>query len=90
MILGEIYDENALLSNENKLLLLGNAVFHTNWVRTYITGNDTLTSVDEILTPHNCSTIAETLRVDTPCTYISASVRVKARSLRSPFSSACG
>ncbi len=34
MILGEIHDENALLSNENKLLLLGNAVFHTKWVRT--------------------------------------------------------
>ncbi|ESZ54503.1 hypothetical protein X728_31205 [Mesorhizobium sp. L103C120A0] len=32
--------------------------------------------------PHSSSVIALTLRVDTPCTYISASVATKARSER--------
>jgi hypothetical protein len=49
-----------------------------------------LTRVDETPIPHTRSTIAVTLRVETPWTYISASARLSARSLRSLFSSACG
>ena len=53
-------------------------------------GSDRLTCVDEISLPHNRSVIAATLRVDTPCTYISANASINARSLRNPFSNACG
>ena len=41
-------------------------------------------------TPHSSCTIAETLRVETPCTYISAMARLRDCSLRRPFSKALG
>lgn len=50
-----------------------------------ISGAARLTWEEETSTPHNCSVIAFTLRVETPCTYISASARVRARSLRRLF-----
>jgi hypothetical protein len=36
----------------------------------------------EQLVPHNCSVIAATWRVDTPCTYISIKVTTSACSVR--------
>src|ERR1035437_7137555 len=49
-----------------------------------------LTWVELTEVPQSCSTMAETLRVETPWTYISARASMSACSLRTPFSKALG
>ncbi|MEN6297858.1 MAG: hypothetical protein ABFC92_07920 [Rectinema sp.] len=44
-----------------------------------------LTWVDEMAVPQSCSTMSETLRIETPLTYISAIASLSARSLCIPF-----
>ena len=46
-----------------------------------------LTCVELTEVPQSSSTMAATLRVETPCTYISAKASLRACSLRTPFSS---
>ena len=50
-------------------------------------GQQLLTCVELTELPQSSSTMAATLRVETPCTYISAKASLRACSLRTPFSS---